>query len=70
MDGLLKWAFFLLPLIGQTIVQVQAQAGVNHPTLIGSIAGWLIAVTLAGRAVTAQTAKNVAAGSDTAGGGA
>lgn len=70
MDSLLKLFFILGPLLGQGIVQIQQAMGVNHSTWIGTLAGWLIAATISGRAVVSQTAKNVANGSDQAGGGA
>lgn len=62
--------FMLAPLVGQGIQSVQQAMGVNHPTIAGQVAGWLIGLTLAGRAVVSAQNKNVSAGSDTAGGGA
>ena len=70
MANLLKLLFVFLPVVGQGIIQIQQSLGVNHPTIVGTIAGWLIALTISGRAVVSQQAKNVAAGTDTAGGGA
>jgi len=58
MSALLKIFFVVAPLIGQGILQAQGALGVTHPTVAGSIAGWLIALTLSGRALANPENKN------------
>jgi hypothetical protein len=52
---LIKWGFTLLPLVAQTILQFQSAVGVNHPTVVGNIAQWLLALAVSKAAHAAHT---------------
>ncbi len=67
MAALLKILFVVGPIAAAGLLQAQSALGVTHQTVAGSIATWILALTLSGRSLATQNAKNV---TEVPGGGA